>query len=364
MSTARRGGVDNIVLISGGAGDPEVLAGTVDPSAGGGVAAPEGSIYLRFGAGAGEQWVKTGALDTDWGGPITGGAAGAWTSAAGVTSLVTDTDTIQKDLAGNPRGADAVDLQRIRSIVIHVASGDRASIVAGQRNRADSAGDFVGAGEDNVSSGPQASTNGDLNTASGTNSKAWGRNNQATATTSTAFGDSCQAIDSQSLAHGEDARTNFIGSRAFANGQFGAGTSNLATAQFEEVMVRRETTDDTPTDLTIDGGVPGAFNRLDIPDDDTTWAVEAWVTAREEGGANASAVYQLKAAVKRDTGVATVALIGAVDQAFVREDVVAWDATIVADAVNGGIAVQVTGVLATNINWAAHVMLRQTRETV
>ncbi len=66
MSTARRGGVDNLLLISGGAGDPQVLAGTVDPSAGGGVAAAEGSLFLRFGAGAGQFFLKTGAANTAW----------------------------------------------------------------------------------------------------------------------------------------------------------------------------------------------------------------------------------------------------------------------------------------------------------
>lgn len=66
MSTARRGGVDNIILISGGASNPEVLAGIVDPSAGGGVAAAEGSFFLRFVAAAGETYIKTGAADTAW----------------------------------------------------------------------------------------------------------------------------------------------------------------------------------------------------------------------------------------------------------------------------------------------------------
>jgi len=66
MSTARRGGVDNIILISGGAGDPLVLAGTVDPSAAAGVAAPEGSTFLRYTAAAGQSWLKTGAADTAW----------------------------------------------------------------------------------------------------------------------------------------------------------------------------------------------------------------------------------------------------------------------------------------------------------
>ena len=42
-----------------------VKSGTVDPSAGAGVAAPVGSIYLRDGA-AGELWQKTAAPDTGW----------------------------------------------------------------------------------------------------------------------------------------------------------------------------------------------------------------------------------------------------------------------------------------------------------
>jgi hypothetical protein len=43
--------------------DANVLSGTVDPSAGGGVAAPEGSIFLRSN---GSAYVKTGAGDTAW----------------------------------------------------------------------------------------------------------------------------------------------------------------------------------------------------------------------------------------------------------------------------------------------------------
>lgn len=40
--------------------------GTVDPSAGGGVASPLPSLYLRNNGGAGELWLKTGAADTAW----------------------------------------------------------------------------------------------------------------------------------------------------------------------------------------------------------------------------------------------------------------------------------------------------------
>jgi hypothetical protein len=66
MSIGRRGGANNYIVISGGAGNPEILAGTVDPSAAAGVAAEEGSIYMRYGAAAGQIWYKTGAADTAW----------------------------------------------------------------------------------------------------------------------------------------------------------------------------------------------------------------------------------------------------------------------------------------------------------
>lgn len=66
MSIGIRGGANSYIVISGGAGDPQVLAGTVDPSAGAGVVAAEGSTYMRYGAGAGEFWLKTGAANTAW----------------------------------------------------------------------------------------------------------------------------------------------------------------------------------------------------------------------------------------------------------------------------------------------------------
>jgi hypothetical protein len=57
---------DRADVVSGGTSNPRKLAGTADPSAGGGVAAPEGSTYQRFVATAGEVWTKIGAADTAW----------------------------------------------------------------------------------------------------------------------------------------------------------------------------------------------------------------------------------------------------------------------------------------------------------
>lgn len=54
-------------VVSGGSSDPKILSGVVDPSTGEGVAAPEGSVYLRYVSAAGEAWWKSGTGDTDWG---------------------------------------------------------------------------------------------------------------------------------------------------------------------------------------------------------------------------------------------------------------------------------------------------------
>jgi len=43
-----------------------VRSGIVDPRAGAGVSAPEGTLFLQHVAGAGQLYVKTGAADTDW----------------------------------------------------------------------------------------------------------------------------------------------------------------------------------------------------------------------------------------------------------------------------------------------------------
>jgi hypothetical protein len=43
---------------------PKLLTGTADPSAGAGVVAPVGSLYIR--TGTVQLWQKTGAGDTQW----------------------------------------------------------------------------------------------------------------------------------------------------------------------------------------------------------------------------------------------------------------------------------------------------------
>jgi hypothetical protein len=53
-------------MFSGINGTAYIARGSVDPSVGAGISAQVASLYLRDNAGAGELWLKTGPLDTDW----------------------------------------------------------------------------------------------------------------------------------------------------------------------------------------------------------------------------------------------------------------------------------------------------------
>lgn len=73
VSSVGGGGIDGSIIMSGLQANLTInalafnlLAGTVDPSAGAGIAANILSIYLRDNAGVGELWFKTGAADTAW----------------------------------------------------------------------------------------------------------------------------------------------------------------------------------------------------------------------------------------------------------------------------------------------------------
>lgn len=62
------------VSLTQGSQAASMLVGTADPSSPG-VAAPEGSLYLRTTGGAGQLWIKTNALSTQWTQVVSGGSS-------------------------------------------------------------------------------------------------------------------------------------------------------------------------------------------------------------------------------------------------------------------------------------------------
>lgn len=175
---------------------------------------------------------------------------------------------------------------------------------------------------------------GSLNsTASGANSFAFGNAPIASAVHSWATG--LRAVASR---YGEWARSSF---------RFAVDGDN----QISQFHVSNQTVNATPTDLFLDG--PASTQRITIPDNSVI-TLQALVTARRPGF-NETAGYRLAAIVERNAGAGTTAIVGVQEKVVLGETVAAWDANIVADAVNGAVAVQVTGVAAQTIGWAAKI---------
>ena len=90
-------------------GAKEIIELTVDPTAGGGVVAPIGSVGLRDNSGAGEHWIKIGAANTAWtlagsGGVFGTEVANASSIGESTTTLVTFQNKVTVTLTSIPAG--------------------------------------------------------------------------------------------------------------------------------------------------------------------------------------------------------------------------------------------------------------------
>lgn len=248
---------------------------------------------------------------------------------------------------GNARGSNAVDLQFARTSATNVASGQESFIGAGTNNRASNTQSFCIAGSGNQATGTRSGCIGGTGAqATGTDSFTIGQLNQATATAAVACG--LQAI------------ANRIGYRTNAYGRF----TSSGDAQCGSITVRRQTTDTTQTELTIDGASPTGTtittsNRIILLASQTVM-VDAYIVARSASGTD-NACYQRRCLIKRDSANDTV-LVGAVQT--IGTDIEstgasAWDVTLAADNTNESLQVLVTGAAATNINWFAEIVIRE-----
>ena len=122
-------------------------------------------------AGGGSSWGLTGNAGTTAGtnfvGTTDATALHLAVNSGTDNSLILNTNgSVQRDAAGNARGTDAVDLQRVRTLAPQVASGSHATIGGGQDNIASGNSSTVGGGIGNTASGAVATiAGGRVNTA-------------------------------------------------------------------------------------------------------------------------------------------------------------------------------------------------------
>ena len=276
------------------------------------------------------------------------------------------TGALQGDTAGDARGTDATDWQRVRASNTQVASGANSVLSGGNSNTA--------SGSHSVNSG------GQLNDASGVNSVvSGGRSNTASATygvvsggftndnagLASAIGGGRDITISSganysfcagrlhevtalySVCYGLEARTLQRAELAISAGHF----ATAGDAQSCRLVLRRNTTDATGRSVFLDG----SGDALDMPSN-SMWTVEALVVALRDTGAEGAA-YKITAAVRRDASANPV-LVGTAVVTVIGEDVASWNAVFNVSGANPRFVV--TGEASKTINWVVTMDITQT----
>ncbi len=153
-----------------------------------------------------------------------------------------------------------------------------------------------------------------------------------------------------SLAIGSEGMTNRFGQFVHASGAFSAE----GDAQTSEYVVRNSTTNNTQTELFLDG----SSLRITIAAD-TTYVFEALISARRTDADNESGGYKITGVIDNNAG--TTALVGSVTVTTIAEDNAGWDCTAQADNTNDALAIKCTGENAKTIRWVGSVKVTEVK---
>lgn len=357
------------VLFDNGTQSAAFLVGTGDPN--GSVTAITGSIFVDS--------TGPGIYQNDSGGTAWTDVFG-WPTATGLDyagtpyeqALVTATNgyivitpngtgSIQAQVAdgtsagGNSRGDYAVDLQINRANAPEVASGDYSIISGGRNNTASGYTATVSGGSNNANSGVHGTIGGGSNnTASGgTSTVVGGTSNTASGFLSAVGGcrDNTASDSYSTISGGRYSLADHYAEFAHASGEFAA----TGDAQYSRMVLRRQTTNSTPSELSADGAAPTGTDRLSLANE-TAYKFQIDLVAKEANAANA-AWWQISGCILRDATAASTILVGT---PTVTTDntgtgtAATWSVAVTADTTNGALAITVTGAAAT-IRWVAVV---------
>lgn len=334
------GGSLNSITTSGhyasiGAGTANTISGTGDGARiGGGTTNTASNSGAVIGGGslnvnAGNSATIAGGSSNQCDANATGGSIGG-----GSQNQITGTGDTYGTISGGTQN--------------HITGNSYGSVGGGLSNTVTGQFGVVDGGTTNTASGSQAVVGGgSTNVASGTRTAVLsGANNTAQT------GDSACVINGQqNTASGAYATVRGLRGTAANYGQHtiaGGFFAVAGDAQTWDAAMRATTTDATVTSLTLDGAV-----QISIPDN-TSFAFRATIVGRRTDASD-NAAYEVKGLIKRDVGVATTAIVGAVATTVIAESDATWDATAIADTTNGRLTVRVTGAAAKTIRWVAHM---------
>lgn len=195
---------------------------------------------------------------------------------------------------------------------------------------------------------------GYLARAQGLYSAALGFTCSSTATRTYTFGDTCTASAVRGFAFGSDAVSAFAGKQAYGNGAIAVTGDNQAG----KTILKRRTTDATPTALTSDSTVAGASNQV-ILANNTAFAFTGTIVARQQAaGGAASAAWTVSGLIRREGTAASTAIVASTVTTITN--VPGWNLALSADTTNGGLTVTATGAVGTNVQWTATIDTTET----
>jgi hypothetical protein len=275
---------------------------------------------------------------------------------------------------GNARGANAVDLQMVRSAATQVANGTRAFVGGGERNTASNTNNVIAGGYNNTASGgfsniiPAAICGGGSNTASGFGSfVGGGRTNTASAEYSTTVcGYSNSASGNASVVVGGGVGGGDIGLGNTASGTWSAilgGSATLANrtgmqahaagqfaaqgdAQRARFVLRNKTTTNAAVELFLDG----SSTRLTIPSGKIFAFTINISGVKSDGSAVAHYLrqYALKNVAGTTSEVYAPVTIG-------TDNAAGTTIALSANDTNDALKVEVTGITSETWRWVASV---------
>lgn len=216
-----------------------------------------------------------------------------------------------------------------------IASGAYAGALAGDVLTASGYYSLAVGGNSNTASGfCSLVTGGGGNTASGQFSVALG-------------GQSNNASNTNAYALGHYANASLYGKYVYASGRF----TSTGDAQSGTMVLRQTTTGTSPLALTADSLTPNTTNQVILPNN-SAYSFSGTIVARQKASeGTASAAWRVEGLIRREGSAGTTVLVNSA--LTVLSNVPNWVMALTADTTNGGLAITVTGAVATNIRWVA-----------
>jgi hypothetical protein len=163
----------------------------------------------------------------------------------------------------------------------------------------------------------------------------------------------CEATAEHSYAFGHRGLAAYAGKYAY--GVFSTGTAG--TTQGGYMVLTISTTDATATKLGSDGSAGGATNQVILANNQAMVVTGSVLCRQKVANSDQASGWTFSAVIRRGANAASTTLVAAVTPILVAQDVslAATALSITADTTNGGLAITVTGIAATNLRWLATV---------